>query len=314
MPPHAGHIALCRAAEMMCDQLTILVCWLPDDPIAGELRMEWMRQLFPQSRLIGNGAEVPQHPDESEEFWPIWREIVQRAHPEPIDLLFAGEEYGDELAKQVGGKFVPLGGRIIDADQNGLGGLSGQKIREDLSAEWTHLPGPVRRDMVKTVVLHGIESSGKSTLAASLADELKSCWVPEYGRSHCVVHGTELSQSDLSLIAAAQQAMIASAKEWSGLILPCDTDWLMTRAWHRMIFDAPLNCPAFPIADLYLYLAADTEWIDDGLRLFGSNKQRLKFDNLCREELIAAGANWITINGSWDERYEQAIEAVQSLD
>ena len=37
---------------------------------------------------------------------------MAQAHPEPIDLLFAGEAYGLRLAQEVGGRFVPLGARI----------------------------------------------------------------------------------------------------------------------------------------------------------------------------------------------------------
>ena len=47
MPPHAGHMALIRAARALVDELTVLVCWLPDDPIAGEVRLAWMEDLLP---------------------------------------------------------------------------------------------------------------------------------------------------------------------------------------------------------------------------------------------------------------------------
>lgn len=313
LPPHGGHVALCRAAEAMCDQLTILVCWLPDDPIPGEQRLHWMRELFPKSRVVGHDKVVPQYPHESADFWPIWRAIVSDAHPEAIDMLFAGEDYGAELAAQVGGKFVPLGGRIIQEDMAGLGGLAGSQILQDPAKHWQHLPVPVRRDMGKSVVLHGIESTGKSTLAAALAERLGTCWVPEYGRSHCVVHGTDLGPADLTLIASAQQAMIRAAREWSGAVLPCDTDWLMTAAWNRMLFGEPMGGERYPLADLYLHLAPDTAFVDDGLRMFGAPDERRKFDALCREELEAAGASWVEISGPWDTRLEQALTAIERL-
>ena len=37
MPPHLGHVHLCETARQLVDRLTILVCWLPDDPIPGPL-------------------------------------------------------------------------------------------------------------------------------------------------------------------------------------------------------------------------------------------------------------------------------------
>ena len=45
MPPHAGHVSLIEAARRLVDELTILVCSLPDDPIPGQVRLEWMRGL-----------------------------------------------------------------------------------------------------------------------------------------------------------------------------------------------------------------------------------------------------------------------------
>ena len=47
MPPHAGHVHLCETARRLVDRLTILVCWQPDDPVPGPLRLQWMRELFP---------------------------------------------------------------------------------------------------------------------------------------------------------------------------------------------------------------------------------------------------------------------------
>jgi NadR type nicotinamide-nucleotide adenylyltransferase len=313
MPPHAGHVSLCVAAARMVDRLTILVCWLPDDPIPGETRLAWMRELFPHARVIGHSEIVPQMPTESPHFWPIWRRIVKAAHPEPIDFVFAGEEYGAVLAEHVGGQFVPLGGRIIAADQSGPGGISGSAIRADIAGNWRWLPAEVRRDLVKVVSLHGIESTGKSTLAAALADQLGTIWVPEYGRSHCEVHGTDLHERDLETIAAAQVGMIAAARSWSGPVLLSDTDWLMTRAWHEMMLAKPMAGPAYPLADLYLLLEPDQPWVDDGLRIYGADEERIRFHRLCVAELEGVGANYVTIRGSWAQRRDQALAAIVSL-
>ena len=305
MPPHAGHVALCRAAESLCDELTILVCWLPGDPIPGEQRLRWMRELFPHARVVGQDAEVPQHPDDSPDFWPIWRALVRAAHPQPIDMVFAGEMYGAELARQVGGRFVPL--------LREEAGISGTLAREDMAANWHHLPTPVRRDTAKVVVLHGIESTGKSVMTRALAEKLGTHWVPEYGRFHCEAYGTDLAPPDLTLIAAAQQAMILAARERSGPVLLSDTDWLMTRAWNRMLFGKELAGGSYPLADLYLHLAPDVPFVDDGLRMFGTADERSRFDALCRAELEAAGANRADISGSWEERLDRALAAIAAL-
>lgn len=315
MPPHAGHLTLARAARAMVDRLTVLVCWLPDDPIPGALRLAWMRELLPDCTVIGHGDPVPQAPEDSEDFWPIWRNIIRAAHPEPIDLVFAGEAYGARLAAEVGGYFVPLGGRIMAADPDGIGGLSGRAVR---AAPWAHaafLPGPVRAHYTRTVVLHGVESTGKSVLAERLARHFGTVWVPEYGRAQAEVHGGQMDAADLILIGAAQSAMIDAWKAWATRILFADTDALMTAAWARMMIgDAPDALMNHPRADLYLLLEPDVAWVDDGTRIYGSDAARARFADLSRAVLDAAGVRWTPIRGDWDARFAAAVAAVETLD
>ena len=53
------------ATRALVDELTVLVCWLPDDPIAGAVRLAWMQDLLPDCRVLGHGAVVPQAPEDS---------------------------------------------------------------------------------------------------------------------------------------------------------------------------------------------------------------------------------------------------------
>lgn len=314
MPPHAGHLFLCASAAAMVDQLTVLVCWLPDDPIPGEQRLAWMRELLPGARVIGHGAPVPQHPEDSPAFWPIWRTIVAAAHPEPIDLLFAGESYGAELARQVGGTFVPLGARALAADRTGLGGVSATAVRADPWKEWRWLPPPVRRHYAHRIVLHGVESTGKSVLAERLADHFGTIWVPEYGRTHAETHGLEMDDADLLLIGEAQTATIAAAARASTHRVFADTDALMTAAWARMMLGhVPPALLAHPKADLYLHCAADVPWVNDGTRIYGEDGTRRRFDAMCRELLAEAGAHWVELAGDWDARLATAVAAVEAM-
>ncbi len=313
MPPHAGHVALVEAARSLVDELTILVCWLPDDDIAGAQRLDWMKRLFPACRVIGHGAPVPQEPGDNPHFWPIWRSIVAKAHPEPIDYLFAGESYGAELACQVGGLFVPLGGRVLGADGEGLGGLSGRSVREAPWHHWRYLPAPVRDSYALTVCLHGVESVGKSMLAERLAAHYGTLLVPEYGRAHCEQYGTDCREQDLLLIGRAQQAMIDAARPWCDRRLIVDTDALMTAAWSQMMIGhMPDELLRKSKADLYLVLGMDAPFIDDGTRVFGDPADRARFDGIARGVLADAGVRTAEISGSWDERFDAACVAIDA--
>ena len=309
MPPHAGHLRLCRAAQAMVEELTILVCSLPDDAMPGEQRARWMRELFPAAHVLHLCRDVPQYPQDSPDFWPVWRTIVREFHPEPIDFVFAGEDYGLELAEQVGGRFVPL----MRGEGGDLAQLSGSAVRADPAQHWPHLPVPVRREWVKVVSLHGVESVGKSTLAAQLAGALDTDWVGEYGRWHCEAHGTDLVPADLELIAAAQQGLIAGSREWSGPVLVTDTDWVMTAAWSEMLFGQALGGPDYPLADLYLHLPPDLPWVNDGTRFIGEDTERARFDAICRAQLEKRGARVVTLDAPPNQRLEQALAAILDL-
>lgn len=314
MPPHAGHIALIGAARQLVDELTILVSSLPDDPIAGALRVEWMRSLFPDCRIASHDSPAPQGPSESPHFWAIWRQIVAKAHPDPIDYLFAGEAYGAELARQVGGLFVPLGARVLGADQAGLGGLSSTAVRAEPWRYWRFLPPPVRNHYALTISIHGVESVGKSMLAERLAAHYSTVVVPEYGRIHCETYGTDCRETDLLLIGQAQQAMIEAARPWCNRRLIADTDALMTAAWSQMMIGyAPDQLICHRKADLYLMLATDAPFVDDGTRVYGDAAQRAQFDRIAREVLSVARANVAEIRGSWDDRFSAACAAIDGL-
>ena len=314
MPPHAGHISLIDAARRLVDELTILVCWLPDDPIPGESRLGWMRELFPDCRVLGHGEAAPQQPGGSADFWPVWRGIVRSVHPEPIDYVFAGEAYGAELACQVGGLFVPLGGRILGAPSDPIGGLTASAVRRDPAGHWPLLPLPVRRHYQQRVCLHGGESTGKSTLAAMLADHFQTVTVGEYGRSHCEVYKDELTANDLQLIADAQQAMIEAAAPWAGPLLLIDTDALMTAAWCEMLLgnrpEAMMRCAR---ADLYLLLEPDVPWVDDGTRFFADAARRSQFNSIVEQVLIDAKVRFARISGTFDQRETAAMAAIDAL-
>ena len=311
MPPHAGHMALIRAARALVDELTVLVCWLPDDPIAGELRLKWMRDLAADCRVIGHGEIVPQAPGDSADFWPVWRGIVARAHPEPIDYLFAGEDYGAQLAQQVGGLFVPLGGRVLGLGDDPLSSLTASAVRADPAAHWPYLPAPVQAHYRRTICLHGAESTGKTTLAALLAREAGTVTVGEYGRSHCEVHKEPLSLGDLLLIGRAQQAMIAAASDWAGPLLLADTDALMTAAWCEMLLGhRPAELMTAPKADLYLLLEPDLPWVNDGTRFFSDPADRHRFAAIVEQVLIDAAVPFARISGHGPDRLAAALGAI----
>ena len=313
-PPHAGHVAEINAARALVDELTILVSWLPGDPIDGETRVAWMEALFPTCRVIGQVDPAPAHAVSSPEHWAAWKPIIGAVHPEQVDYLFACSGKEAELARQLGGMFVPLGARILGADQGGLGGLTGEKVRADPFGHWNYLPHPVRDHYALTICLHGVESVGKSMLSERLAAHYRTIVVPEYGRAHCELYGTDCRDTDLRLMGLAQQASIDAARPWCTHRLIADTDALMTAAWSQMMIGyASDELLVQRKADLYLVLGTDAPFVDDDTRIYGEPETRAKFDRLARGVLRVARVKTVDIAGSWDERFEAACVAIDAL-
>ena len=162
-----------------------------------------------------------------------------------------------------------------------------------------------------TVCLHGAESTGKSVLAAQLAAEFGCVWVPEYGRTYCAAHGTDLTMADLLRIAEGQALAAGAAAAAAPALLLLDTDQLMTAAWAQMLFgQVPDALLSYPKADLYLLFSADVPWVGDGTRLFGTAAQRGKFAALAQDVLVQAGVPFETIAGDWSMRAAAARSAI----
>ncbi len=158
-----------------------------------------------------------------------------------------------------------------------------------------------------TVCLHGAESTGKSTLARRLGYP----WVPEYGRTWCERHGTDLTREDLLAIARGQDEANRAAMAANPPLLLLDTDQLMTAAWARMLFgDVPGELMAYPRADHYLLFEPDVPWREDGTRLFGTDSARARFARIAQDVLVEAGVSFTRIGGSWEAREEQVRAAV----
>lgn len=309
LPPHAGHQYLVEFAQNFVERLTVLVCSIQREPICGELRYAWMRELFPQARIVHVTEELPQEPCEHPQFWDIWRRTVLQAAGDPIDYVFASEHYGQRLATEVGAKFIP-----VDIGRQNVP-VSGTALRTRPLDNWQYIPPCVRPYFVKRVCVFGPESTGKSTLARGLADHFQTVHVPEFARELLNPQGGVCHESNIPLIARGQMASEEALARHANRVLICDTDLLLTTIWSDVLFG---GCPEWireqALArryDLYLLLDVDVPWVDDSQRFLPH--QRQEFFQRCRDALESSGRPYRVIQGSWAERFAQSCAAVSSL-
>lgn len=169
---------------------------------------------------------------------------------------------------------------------------------------------------LRTICLHGPESTGKSTMAPRLAKHFDSMCVEEFGRTYCEAYGVDLTMADLVMIGQAQDLKGRAAVAGGRLPVILDTDPLMSAVWADMLFGR--RDPWFERwnnpADLYLLFDIDLPWESDGTRMFGTREQRQRFFDLSRRILDERGARWALVGGSGSRRYLNALEAIRRAD
>ncbi|MFZ2957237.1 MAG: AAA family ATPase [Candidatus Ozemobacteraceae bacterium] len=310
LPPHLGHQYLVDFAKNYVNKLTVLVCTLAAEPIPGDLRFRWMREMFPDVDVRHNTDENPQEPHEHPDFWRIWHDSI-RKHFSAGDILFASETYGVQLARTLGMRFVP-----VDIARD-LVPISGTMIRECPIKYWDYIPPVVQSYFLKRVCVFGPESTGKTTLARDLSRHFKTNFVHEYARPLLEAKPTPCDFADIDLIARGQIAAEEALSRQANRVLFCDTDLLTTVMWSEILFQ---QCPDWireeadrRTYDLYLLLEPDRPWVDDPARYQPDLTERRAFRDRCIRELEARGRSYVLVGGSWEERFDIARKAVEKV-
>ncbi|MFP4151573.1 MAG: adenylyltransferase/cytidyltransferase family protein [Alkalispirochaeta sp.] len=138
MPPHSGHLYLIDFARHMVDRLYILVCTLSHEPIPGELRYRWVQELAPECETVHITEEIPEARRGAAGATAIWARTVRDAIPDGVARVFASEEYGWDLARELKARFVP-----VDPSRNNIP-VSATAIRRDPYGMWRFIPPVVR--------------------------------------------------------------------------------------------------------------------------------------------------------------------------
>lgn len=168
---------------------------------------------------------------------------------------------------------------------------------------------------MRTVCLHGPESTGKTTLAVQLAAHFGTVAVPEYGRIYCEIFGNECDLDDLRAIRRGHDLLAeAGRRKAKNGILIFDTDAVMTAVWADILIGHRTEDldHVGDTADLYLLCDVDVPFAADGIRYFPDQDTRAKMLQQTRQELERRNLPYVTITGSRFARLQSAVEAIQS--
>jgi nicotinamide riboside kinase len=172
------------------------------------------------------------------------------------------------------------------------------------------------------VAIVGAESTGKSTLALSLARRIAAetgltcTHVDEHLRSWCEQMGRTPRNDEQRGIAQTQQERIAQAAATHDVVV-ADTSALMIAVYSRFVFndrslDAWAGAEHAASVQQTLVTALDLPWVADGLQREGEHV-RGPIDAMLRELLAAHGIGWSLVGGSGEARVDSALNAVTPL-
>ena len=172
------------------------------------------------------------------------------------------------------------------------------------------------------IAIVGAESTGKTTLAAALAQRLAAdtgrrvAWVPELLREWCAHSGRTPHAHEQESILRAQHERIDAAAAAHELVV-CDTTALMTAVYSQIVFnDHSLNESAAQLhrrrMALTLLTAIDLPWVADGLQREGPQVQG-PVDDALRGLMQLQGIDFGVVSGQGSARVGHALAAVAPL-
>ena len=311
-PLHAGHSALILAAQRSCARVTVEVLAASVETIPLEVRADWVREEHPAVRVAAAVDDAPVD-FASPAAWDAHTAVIAGLLDAPVDAVFTSDAYGAELARRLGATWVQLdAGRALTP-------VSGTAIRADAASHWHELAPVVRASLAARVVVLGAESTGSTTLAAALADELGTLWVPEYGRELSQTREGGLSEpwrsDEFDLVVDRQMAWEQHALRRVPVpVLVCDTDVLATALWHERYVGRPapriLQRSADHVPDLYLLTGDEIPFVQDGLR--DGRHIRHAMQERFRRVLEGQDAPWMEVRGSVTQRVAASVPAVRA--
>lgn len=303
MPPHNGHRYLIDFALGCVDRVTILVGTLTSDPIDGALRCRWMREMFPDADIIRITEENPNARKGAPDSYRIWaRGIIERAGDD-IDYVFASEDYGFRLAEELGAVYIP-----VDPART-VFPVSATMVRRNPVVTWKYIPDVIRPYFVRKVYVLTEQPGEADTLLERLSDHFSTVCVGDYVAYHAEQTGEgklspefavraqlaaehALARQADRVLFSASDAVHAWLRAQSDRALPDEFE-TQTNGWSRAryLISPPQNSTEQSVHD----------------------REALPRISQSLEVLASRGADVRVLTGGVEERFTQAVEAVDDI-
>ncbi len=319
-PLHMGHINCIIQAANMCKELYIVLSIGKNRPeIDSKIRYRWLYQI---TKHIGNVNIITLYDEAktkktyTKKYWERDAKKVKAQINKKIDVVFCGNDYGKN---SFWNKCYPESELFIFKRND----ISSTKIRQNPYKYWDYIPNIVRPYYTKKVLLIGGESTGKTTLTINLAHYFNTNYIDEAGQDISQRSGIDLMMlpGDFTEILLQHKLNEIKAIEYSNKVLFIDTDALVTQFYISFLSDSEAEknsalssaIDAINSYDLILFLEPDVDFIQNGNRSEIIHQNRIKYSEQIKKLLNTHNKKFISISGTYQQRYNKAINAVKKI-
>jgi len=324
LPLHQGHIYVIIAASNYVDKLYVILSSSKNRDrelcerdnikyIPAEVRLSWLGEALNNLENI-EIIHIEDDQWEDNYNWEQGADMIKKAINQPINCVFSSEVSYNDLFK----KNYPNSKHVVVDDKRKTVTISATELRRNLFDNWDKLPTSVRSYFTKKVAIVGTESCGKTTLTKQLAKFFNTNYVQEVGREYCEKYSNNLTKEMFNLIAAEHFLLQDKKSQESNKVLFVDSEATITQYYLDMYFH---NEPSQLIEeiiklqdyDLVIYLEPDVKWVHDGLRFAGKEATRKENDEKLKKMFSDREINFVSINGTYSERFNKARKLVNDL-
>ncbi|KAA5538024.1 AAA family ATPase [Roseiconus nitratireducens] len=314
-PLHQGHQSVIEQAIAENDHVIVVVYDAPEvTPIALETRAGWIQTLYPHVEVIlakdgptvvGKTPEITQLHD---------RYLKRLLQGRNITRFYSSEFYGDHVSRALGA----IDCRIDEARKRVP--ISGTAIRSDPFRHRKHLNPVVYRDLITKVVFLGAPSTGKTTLARHLAEQLTTAWVPEYGREYWEANQVErrLSLSQLAEIAVGhrqrEDQMILDANRFLFVDTDATTTYQFSLYYHGEVHPtvAQMAAQCRERYQAWFLCGTDIPYEDSWDR--SGDVHRESFQQQIEADLVDRGILFRKLSGDLKSRTRCVLETLKAFE
>ncbi|MBN2164013.1 MAG: AAA family ATPase [Pontiellaceae bacterium] len=310
-PFHRGHQMLVENALAEVDELVVMVYATDVIDVPLQVRAGWIKKLYPSVRIIEawDGPEgygdTPEIRSEQESY------ILNKLNGLRITHFYSSEFYGDHVSRALGAE-----DRRIDEARLTVP-ISGTALRADYFSGRQYIAPQVYADLVTKVCFMGAPSTGKTTLARTLAEQYETRWMPEYGADYWLENQVDrrITLEQFEEIAPEhnrrEDVLVSDSREY----LFCDTCPITTYVFAKDYHGTPgpnlsrLAAEAEKRYDLFFLCDTDIPYADTWDR--SGDQKRKWFQKQIEGDLAERRIPFFRVSGSLNERIAYVQEVLK---